>query len=44
MCLAGTVVHVASWPLTQEVASLNPLPVMTFIDLVTDFGELNENI
>ena len=41
MCLAGTVV--ASWSLTQEVAGLRPLTVMTNI-FVTKFAEFSENI
>ena len=38
MCFAGDVV--ASWSLTQEVASSNPFTVMTNI-FVTEFAELN---
>ena len=41
MCLAGTVV--ASWYLTQEVASSNPVTVMTNI-FVAEFIEFSENI
>ena len=41
MCLAGAVV--ASWSLTQEVASSNPFTVMTNI-FVTEFVEFSENI
>ena len=39
MCLAGAVV--ASWPLTQEVASSSTFSVMT-IFFVTKFAEFNE--
>ena len=41
MCLAGAVV--ASWSLTQEVAGLSPLAIMTNI-FVTEFTEFSENI
>ena len=41
MCLTGTVV--ASWFVTQEVASSNPFTVMTNI-FVTEFSEFSENI
>ena len=41
VCLAGTVV--ASWSLTQEVASSNPFTVMTSI-FVTKCSEFSENI
>ena len=41
MYLADAVV--ASWSLTQEVAGLNPLTVMTNI-LVTEYREFGENI
>ena len=41
LCLAGTVV--ASWSLTQEVASLSPFTVMTNI-FVTEFSEFIEII
>ena len=40
MCLAGTAV--ASWSLTQEVASLTPFTVMTNI-FVNEFSEFSEN-
>ena len=38
MCLAGVVV--ASWSLTKEVTSLNPISVMKNIS-VTEFNEFN---
>ena len=41
MCLAGTLI--ASWSLTQQVASLSPYTVMINI-FVTEFSEFCENI
>ena len=41
VCLAGAVV--ASWSLTQEMASLNPFTVMTNI-FMSEFDQFSENI